>query len=395
MPKRRWHILQISDVLDEELASALSQDVDVIGWVPKRQTGRALFGGTPHSVSRASGWRRAEYPALRGFARAPRWLNRFYLRRLSRWIAAAASSEHDVLLCTTPYFAEVAERWKGPVVYWLTDLIAQYGSAKGIDVPALDYRMCKAATLVCPNSNRLSAYLMQQECDPEKILILPNATREKNVLPVPLREAARLPSLAGDARPTAGVIGNLAGNMDWNILEACIRATPWLRWVFVGPVTMLIPDPRQASARMRVQHMENTLFVGKKPYGELASYARSFDVAVLPYLRCEPTYSGSSTRFYEHQAACRPMIATCGFEELTRKQPLVQLFDTPEEAVRLLEQLRTSGFEDGYTEARWLASQHGTWEQRASDLQAALNGKLHRTKAIQPAPASHFVAQPS
>ena len=35
----------------------------------------------------------------------------------------------------------------------------------------------------------------------------------------------------------------------------------------------------------------------------LAAYARAFDVAVLPYRRVEPTYSGSSTRFYEHLAA--------------------------------------------------------------------------------------------
>ena len=267
------------------------------------------------------------------------------------------------------------------MVYWLTDLIAEYGSAKGIDVPALDTRMCRVATLVCPNSRRLAAYLTRRGCDPGKILVLPNATREQNVAPQPLKHPQRLPFLMPDPRPVAGVIGNLAGNMDWVFLETAINATPWLRWIFVGPVTMAIADVRHARARSRTQAMDNVLFVGKKPYGELTTYARSFDVAVLPYLRCEPTYSGSSTRFYEHLAACRPMLATRGFEELIWKQPLLQLVDSPAEAVAALEQLRAADFDDGQIYQRWMASQNGTWQRRTADLQRALDRRLRGESA--------------
>src|ERR1035438_206201 len=70
------------------------------------------------------------------------------------------------------------------------------------------------------------------------------------------------------------------------------------------------------------------VFTGGKRYGDLQAYARSLDVAFLPYQRRkEPTYSGSSTRFYEHLAACRPMISTRGFEELLHKEPLLRLVD--------------------------------------------------------------------
>ena len=116
----------------------------------------------------------------------------------------------------------------------------------------------------------------------------------------------------------------------------------------------------------------NGHFVGPQPYGSLAAFARSFDVAILPYLRCEPTYSGSSTRFYEHLAACRPMLATRGLEELTRKPPLLRLIETPEQAAQALEELVSQHFDDGFLELRWRTSQRETWQDRARLVQSSL-----------------------
>ena len=82
--------------------------------------------------------------------------------------------------------------------------------------------------------------------------------------------------------------------------------------------------------------------------------------------------SGSSTRFYEHLAACRPMIATRGFEELLHKQPLLKLVDTGEEMVRELRRLEQTGFVDGVEEMRWRSSQAGTWHTRARGIRAGL-----------------------
>ncbi len=105
-------------------------------------------------------------------------------------------------------------------------------------------------------------------------------------------------------------------------------------------------------------------------------FARAFDVAVLPYKRCEPTYSGSSTRFYEHLAACRPMLATAGLEELTRKPPLLRLIGTADEGVSALNELAKQEFDDGYIGVRWRASQQNTWRTRAVAMRAALAKRL-------------------
>jgi glycosyltransferase involved in cell wall biosynthesis len=109
-----------------------------------------------------------------------------------------------------------------------------------------------------------------------------------------------------------------------------------------------------------------------KPYGELQAYARCVDVAVLPYRKKEPTYSGSSTRFYEHLAAGRPMVATRGFAELLEKEPLLTLVDTADEMAAALEHLRSLDFRDGHEAERWEASKQGTWEERARAMRATI-----------------------
>jgi hypothetical protein len=238
--------------------------------------------------------------------------------------------------------------------------------------------MCRAADLVCPNSHRIAQYLkMDADCPPNKIAIIPNATRASNLLPEPALKPAALPhDIADLPRPVAGVLGNLANNIDWLLLRDVITQTPWLSWAFIGPTEMPVLDPEQEQARAALMaHGGRVRFAGYKPYGSLRDYARAFDVAVLPYTKVEPTYSGSSTRFYEHLATSRPILATRGFEELLHKEPLLTLIDTPSEIVAALGSLRDADFSDGHEELRWRASQHGTWEARASAMTDALGSR--------------------
>lgn len=386
MNRPLWQMIQISGVLDLELGSALSESVDVLAWKPQRtffphftKPGAeqeqpyidslfpAMHGGT---------FRIRRLPLLHGFARRPLcWLAPMTPLVMERLLLQTATPEESPLICSAPFFAPVAERWPGPVVYWLTDMIAEYASANRRQVMRLDRRMCRVATLVCPNSARLAGYLLREACcDAAKIHIIPNATRAANVLSEPPTSPGPRPAtLAGIRGPIAGVIGNLASNMDWILLQRVVHLTPWLTWVFVGPTSMQIADGAARRARHALMHHPNARFVGRQPYGSLAQYARCFEVAFLPYRYCEPTCSGSSTRFYEHLAACRPMISTRALEEFTHKEPLLSLIDTADDAVRALEQLRMQHFHDGLVELRWSVSRHGTWQERAESMRQALS----------------------
>ncbi len=370
-----WHILDTGSIWLKEFAVELGRLVPVRNWSPEiRNFGwfedwerMDRVADPPLDITR--------FPLQRGYSRFPvAQLLPFANKVAARIRAAAEAPEGSTLICTAPFYAAVAERWPGPVTYYLTDMTAKYAGMDARQILGLDRRMCRVARTVCPNSARIAQYLTRDAgCDPGKITVIPNATREENLLDRPLTGAAPAPADMADLpRPVAGVIGNLAMNMDWVFLEDAIAKTPDLSWVFVGPTEMRIPEAAQSAARRRLMERGGRIgFVGGKPYGELARYARAFDVAVLPYKKQEPTYSGSATRFYEHLAACRPMLATRGFHELLSKEPLLRLVDNGEEVAAEIAALGRTGFQDGVEETRWRASREGTWQVRARDLVAA------------------------
>jgi glycosyltransferase involved in cell wall biosynthesis len=190
-------------------------------------------------------------------------------------------------------------------------------------------------------------------------------------------------------RPVAGVIGNLGENTDWELIEEAVNSTSCLTWLFVGPYTAPIHDAKQASSRQRLLEVGGRVrFTGPRDSGDLKNYARSVDVAILPYRKREPTYSGSSTRFYEHLAACRPMIATKGFEELLHKTSVLRLADSPDDLVEALEDLRSKNFQDGLIELRWKMSRQNTWEDRARQMIDAIQFGIGR--AAVPAEARNY-----
>ena len=370
-----WQILDVGSIWMKEFAAAMARVVPVVAWSPVMSLtgmfGRAEWEETlqnpPLTVT--------HYPLQRGYARTPlRSLFPFERTLLPRLKARCADPLQSPLICSTPFYAPVAERWPGPSVYYVTDLTARYAGLDPARVLALDKRMCHVAHAVCPNSARIARYLCDEAgCASEKITIVPNATREGNLPKAPLLQPDPLLSeLAHLPRPIAGVIGNLSANMDWEFLAGSIEKTPFLTWIFVGPTSMPITDRKQARARSAVLQMERAFFTGAKPYGDLQAYARCFDVAVLPYRKAEPTYSGSSTRFYDHLAACRPMLATRGFAELLEKPPLLRLVDTSEELAAAAAHLHAQGYRDGRETQRWEASRHGTWEERVRTLMGTL-----------------------
>ena len=377
MAQEVWHILDAGSIWMREFASAMRGMHPIVAWWPEMRTLGALERWERTEDIAEPDLKVRRFPLQRGYARPPiRQLLPFQIALLKRLRAAGGEETRSPLICSTPFYAPVAGQWRGPVVYYVTDLTAGYEGLNSRQVIELDKRMCQDATAVCPNSRRLAEYLQQQAgCDPDKIVIVPNATRASNIAPAPLLAPEPLPAeIAHLPRPLAGVIGNLSANMDWLILESAIAATPWLRWIFVGPTTMPIAEAEQRTARARV--LQRAHFTGAKPYGELQRYARCFDVAVLPYRKKEPTYSGSSTRFYEHLAACRPMVATRGFAELLEKPPLLELVDTGAEMTTALERLQALDFRDGQETARWEASRLGTWEERVRTLTGALSRVL-------------------
>ncbi len=363
-----FHVLDCRAIWVKEFASALAKIAPTLGWVPSMSL-VGVFRNHEHDVMSIDPLLRLRrFPLQRGFARPLiRASSRPEVALERRLSFQSADAARCPLICSSPHYAGVAARWPGPVVYYVTDFFAAYGE-KPARILSLDRQMSETADLVFPNSRRIADYLIYKAgFDRRKVFVIPNATRAANVMAAPALTPSTPPADASDMeRPIAGVIGNLAANLDWKLLVEVIKGTPWLSWLFVGPTEMNIEDKAQSRAReLLMDHGGRVRFAGYKNYGLLAGYARAVDVAVLPYMRREPTYSGSSTRFYEHLAASRPILATRAFDELLSKEPLLRLVDDAQDMIGRLEDLRETGFEDGYERLRWQESLNETWEARA------------------------------
>jgi hypothetical protein len=384
-----WHVLDVGSIWMKEFATALSDLVPVKCWAP--------------TIRNFGWWERWEreialpdprlqitsFPLQRCYARFPvSELLGIGSQIAGRLLRNTPNPRESTLVCTSPFYAPVAERWPGRVIYYLTDLIAAYPGMNRPKVETLDRRMCGVADLVCPNSRRTGEYLRTVGgCDPKKLLVIPNATRRRNVLVEPLDQAGPLPvDLADLPRPIVGVIGNLSYNLDWHLLRELVEGTPGFSWAFVGPVDMKITDTGQRAARRDLMgHGGRVRFTGAKPYGALCEYGRALDVALIPYLKSEAVFSASATRFYEHLAACRPILSTRGMDELLQKEPLLKLVDNAGAAIAELERLRDIDFRDGYERARWKASAEGTWEARARAMVSAADpGQAAFDQAYKP-----------
>jgi hypothetical protein len=304
------------------------------------------------------------------------WLSRFGTSATTTLGSVTPNPEMSPLICTDVTFVGVAEQWKGPVVYWPSERSVHDRRSANEEL-----RLCELATLVCPVSDLMAAYLVEHaECDPGKIATISSAASKTELLSSPLSAPADLPaSLEHIQRPIAGIIGELAEEIDWIFLQQLVETTPFLSWVFVGPAIGKIASPKQRKARDVVRAHPKTVFLGALPHDEIARYAQSFDVGLLPYLRSDSLYMGSSDSFYTLLASTRPILATRGVEELIRKRPLIELVNDVEEARAVLERLRATNFDDGLGRLRWTSSQQNTWHDRAHTMRDAL---LHRLSAL-------------
>ena len=374
-PSVVWHILAETSVPVAEFSRALSKLVPVISWIPEMSLAGLMRRRVRHEHAEdTSALKRIHFPLQRGYARLPVRFGASTFRKVSAMLMSQTTEpEQSVLVCTSSFWAQTAALWPGPVVFYVTDLTAAYAGLSKKTVVAADRIMCGVADLVCPNSQRLSDYLLKNaDCASNKIVVIPNATRAANVRTERFRERDELPADAsGLPRPVAGVIGNMGDNIDWELVWSAQEQAPEYNWLFVGPSPGTMLSRRNNNARAKVMRSPRVLFLGSRPYAELFRYARAFDVAVMPYNRIEPTFSGSSTRFYEHLAAGRPLLSTRGVEELLHKEPLLTLVDSAEELASELRRLLVHPM-DQREMIRCQASRSETWENRAANMHQAL-----------------------
>lgn len=169
---------------------------------------------------------------------------------------------------------------------------------------------------------------------------------------------------------TVGYFGYLAGAwFDWDLVAAAARSRPAWRFHLIGygggPEGLELPP--------------NVHLLGKKPQRQLAAFARSWDVGVVPF-RAERLAAGADPiKSYEYLAMGLPVVATgvfppAGAERLVRRaEGLADFLALVGEAARTREEGR---------EERIAFARRSTWEARVLRILDALQSTRNERVAL-------------
>jgi glycosyltransferase involved in cell wall biosynthesis len=201
----------------------------------------------------------------------------------------------------------------------------------------------------------------------------PNAT-DPAVLGVASREGPIAPELTRIPHPIVGYVGQVADKMDYQLIDELAKARPNWSFVFVGPVWL----HRQREADT-LSDRPNVHFLGPRPFEELPTYLRGFDVCFLPHRRSKLTLSMDPIKLYDYLATGKPVVST-GVAGLDRFEDVVWVADDAPGFLRALEQALG---EEGSLRARRLAyARANSWPIRGAQIWKLVKSEMTAKGAV-------------
>lgn len=164
---------------------------------------------------------------------------------------------------------------------------------------------------------------------------------------------------------TIGYIGALDGDrLDKRIVEYIATSNPNWHVVLVGPEYHNFED--------KVLHnLPNIHFLGSKPFSELASYIKSFDICINPQLKNDITKGNYPLKIDEYLAMGKPTIAS-RTETMKLFEDYVYLADEPSDYPNLIKKALEENSAIKETERINFAKSH-TWENCIREMDKAIN----------------------
>lgn len=172
--------------------------------------------------------------------------------------------------------------------------------------------------------------------------------------------ASRLP------RPVVGFFGLVADWIDVELIAYLARARPAWSFLLVGH---LYADVTAFDG------LGNVVMVGAQPYESLPNWAKSFDVAIIPYRDNRQVRHANPLKLKEYLATGCPVVATPN-PEVERFREWVRIARTPRQ---FLEQIEAAIATEpaAAVEARMAAVRSMTWDARVRAVLDVVATRIH------------------
>lgn len=265
--------------------------------------------------------------------------------------------QDTALILETPFWEPLASRlsrrfgWK--VVFDCLDDYAEFAANRASVLRDVEESLARSADLLVASSEVLAEKLAASGRRP---LVIPNACDEA---------FAALPDPS--PAPPALRIGYAGALEEWFdcalVAELASRRPNW--------TIDLIGDPSEEVVES-LKGIPNVFLRGEKPYSELATYMKEFDVVAIPHLLTPLTHAADHVKVYESLASGRAVVATPtrALEPLAARG-LVRLAST---AAQFEKAILASAADGPEAIARRRAfARENTWSHRAITLESAIS----------------------
>ncbi len=231
-------------------------------------------------------------PAVRAFnkvflqAQVRRAMRRLGFRRPINWVF-------------NPAAAVIARRiGEETLIYHCVDEYTAFSGVASAALAGLEQELLRKADLVITSAELL--YRSKAKANPRTVLVRHGVDHEhfRKALD-PATPVA--PELAALPRPVIGFFGLVADWVDVELMARVANRFPHGSLAVVGRATT------DVSALSR---LPNVHLLGQKPYAELPSYCKSFDVALMPFRINELTLNANPLKVREYLAAGLPVVST-------------------------------------------------------------------------------------
>jgi UDP-galactopyranose mutase len=215
----------------------------------------------------------------------------------------------------TPMMLELADAFRGPLVYDCMDDLAAFDFAPD-GIREREGVLLERADLVFAGGRSLYASRARYGA---KVRLYPSGVEYDRFAAA--RALPPHPVTAALSRPVYGYVGVIDERLDYDVLAALADAPGRPNVVLIGPTVKVDPA--------RFPRRPNVHFTGGVPYATLPSFLGGLDAALMPFARNDSTRSISPTKTLEYFAARVPVATTPIADVVADYGELVEVGDGP------------------------------------------------------------------
>jgi glycosyltransferase involved in cell wall biosynthesis len=301
-----------------------------------------------------------------------------FVRRLNvalgRWLVTRALKQlgfaRTVSWFAVPHPAFLANAFdESAVVYYCIDDYAALPDVDACAVAEMDEHLTRRADQVFVASARMLQ--AKQRLKPSTVL----APHGVDVDLFRTASDPRLPIAPGArnlARPVVGFFGSIEEWIDLDLIAELAERRP--RWTFLL-IGRLAVDPG------RLASLTNVVFAGPQPYGSLPTWAKAFDVAIIPYRLTRQVMNAAPLKLREYLATGKPVVAVPA-PEITRFAGLVRLARGADEFIREIDDALVHDT-DADGARRMAATSVMTWDARISEVVEIVERRIWHKEQVR------------